>query len=257
MIALLSPAKKIETKKGPKASTTKPQFFKQADLLAQKMKKKSAQEIGSLMNISAQLSDLNYERYQCWDSDFTAQSEAHPAAYMFAGDVYRGLEAESIDAKNQNYFQDHIFILSGLYGLLRPFDAILPYRLEMGTKWAVDSNTKNLYEFWSDQLQKHIEDQLEKANTDTVINLASNEYYKAVSGLNKEAKVITPVFKDLKNGDYKTIMVYAKKARGMMARFMVDKAVKSAESLKAFDTEGYYFSPQNSSEEKWVFLRDN
>lgn len=256
MIAVLSPAKNLNEEVQFKFETSTPTFKKEANQLAKKLKKMSAKKIGTLMNLSANLSDLNYERYQSWLEDFEQSDQAAPAGWLFAGDVYRGLDAATIATENHTYFNNHVAILSGLYGLLRPKDAILPYRLEMGTSWEVTAKQKNLYDFWGDKLKKDLRKRLQEQEDHTIINLASNEYFKALKGIHKNCDVITPSFKDYKNGTYKTIMVYAKKARGLMARFMVDHEIKDPEKLKAFDSEGYYFSPNDSDDKNWVFLRD-
>lgn len=256
MIAVLSPAKNLNDSCGVDVKTTTPKFKTEANYLANKLKKMSAKKIGTLMNLSSSLADLNYERYQQWEDDFENSDLAQPAGFLFAGDVYRGLDSNTIAEQNYEYFNQNILMLSGLYGVVHPFDKILPYRLEMGTSWKITPKQKNLYDYWGDKVQKHILSLLKKQSSDHLINLASNEYFKVLKGIDKKVNVITPSFKDFKNGEYKSIMVYAKKARGLMARFMVDYEINEIEKLKAFDSEGYYFSPNHSDDTNWVFLRD-
>ncbi len=252
MKILLSPAKLIDvTRKVNSSESTSPTFLEDSAYLASKLKKMSAKKIGKLMHLSPELSDLNYERYQEWNDSTTEKEGTAKAIAAFNGEVYRGLDAESLSAQELKRSQDKIRILSGLYGILKPLDVIYPYRLEMGTKWAVTPKQKNLYAFWGNKLASFINEE----ESDVIINLASTEYFKAVSPKDLKARVITPVFKEFKNGEYKTIMVFAKKARGFMARYIIQNNIDDPELIKGFDTEGYHFDANMSSDNEWVFTR--
>src|SRR5690606_12202574 len=213
--------------------------------------KKSPKVLSKLMDISGSLAELNWERNQEWSLPFTVHN-ARPAVYAFSGDVYRGLDAYTISQDKIDKLQDSVRILSGLYGVLKPLDLIQPYRLEMGTKFTVGKN-KNLYEFWKKKVTKAINDELIK--NELFVNLASNEYFKVIDTKSLKVPVITPVFKDFKNGQYKTIMTFAKLARGYMARYIIDNNIDSLNGLKGFNYEGYSFSEQMSKENELVFIR--
>lgn len=251
MLVLLSPAKSLDFES--KLATdmhSQPAFLDDSQQLIDELRELTPPDIESLMKISQKLADLNFGRFLNWQKPFTPEN-ARPAALAFTGDVYQGLDAPSMSEADYAFAQKHVGILSGLYGLLKPMDLIQPYRLEMGTKFA-NSRGKNLYEFWGDKLTKAINQQ----ESETVVNLASNEYFKAVKKKQLKASLITPVFKDYKNGQYKIISFYAKKARGLMAAYAVKNRINDAEKLKSFDTDGYYFSPEQSNACEWVFLRD-
>jgi cytoplasmic iron level regulating protein YaaA (DUF328/UPF0246 family) len=255
MLMIVSPAKALdETSSVQTELHTQAEMLNQASELADQLKQIGPVEIGQLMHISDKLSELNYERFQAWQTPFPKQ-QAKQAAWLFKGDVYQGLDAYSLSEKAVDYTQNHLRILSGLYGLLKPLDDMLPYRLEMGTKFA-NKKGKDLYEFWgndiTDLLNKHLAD----SGSNTLVNLASNEYFKAVKKKQLNGRIITPIFKDWKNGKYKIISFYAKKARGLMARYAADNFVENAEDLKFFDYEGYQFNPELSSETDWVFTRN-
>jgi cytoplasmic iron level regulating protein YaaA (DUF328/UPF0246 family) len=192
-------------------------------------------------------------RYQSWEPEHTPDN-ARPAVLAFKGDVYTGLDAESFSEADFSFAQQHLRILSGLYGVLRPLDLLEPYRLEMGTRLKTASGD-NLYQFWGDRITAALNEEL-KTSDDVVVNLASNEYFKAVQPKALNARLITPVFKDFKNGQYKIISFYAKKARGLMSRYIIQNRIDAPEAIKAFDLEGYYFSPEQSKGDTWVFLRD-
>ncbi len=234
---------------------TEPIYMEEANYLVNKMKTKSPLALKRMMGISNDLAQLNQERYQEWTTSPDAQ-ESMQAALLFQGDVYQGLEAHSLNKKDMEYAQKNLRILSGLYGILRPEDQIMPYRLEMGCDFKVTPAKKNLYLYWGDKIQKDIMNDLESQGSETIVNLASNEYAR-VAKLNKTgAHVIAPEFKDFHNGDYKMISFFAKKARGLMARFAIKNKIKNVEELKAFDSEGYFFNNKLSKGDKWVFTRD-
>jgi cytoplasmic iron level regulating protein YaaA (DUF328/UPF0246 family) len=252
MKVLLSPAKKIDMNKEIQTTeTTVPELLNDAESLMKKMKKFSSKKIGTMMHLSTDLSDLNYERNQNWKPITEKDSDSTHAIAAFDGEVYRGFDATSLSKEQLTIAQDKVRILSGLYGILKPLDVIYPYRLEMGTKWAVTPAKKNLYQFWG----KRIGDLINSEEEDVIVNCASTEYFKATNTKELKARIITPVFKDLKNGEYKTIMVFAKKARGAMARFIVDNNIQDPEMVKGFDWEGYGYDANLSSENEWVFTR--
>jgi len=253
MKILLSPAKKINITKTLKTTEgSAPVFMKEAEQLMKKLKKLSSKKIGEMMHLSNDLSNLNHQRYQEWGNNVTKNESNAFCASAFDGEVYRGLSAETFTAEELEIAQDKIRILSGLYGILKPMDIIYPYRLEMGTKWQITPKTKNLYQFWGKKIANNINQENEDG---IIINLASNEYFKAVDKKTLQGRIITPSFKEFKNGEYKTIMVYAKKARGMMARYIIKNALENPEEIKLFDVDGYQFDVNRSSENDWVFTR--
>lgn len=254
MIVVISPAKKLSVEGEKPNWFSEPTLVDYSEKLIQTLKKYSSNQLIKLMSISDDLAQLNVERYQQWTKKHP-KTVTKQAMFTFTGEVYSGLDATSFKKKELEYAQEHLRILSGLYGVLKPMDLIHPYRLEMGTKLQIDTN-KNLYEFWGDIIVDEINQTLKDAQTDVLINLASNEYFKAINKKKLQAKVITPVFKDFSNGQYKTIMVYAKKARGAMAAFILKNKIKSVEDLTAFDTDGYLFNQEASSEKELVFYRN-
>ncbi len=255
MLILISPAKTLDFETPVSAKTgTQPVFLKDSQLLIDDLQKLTPGDVSSLMNISEKLGNLNFERFMDWQTPFTRKN-AKQAAMAFKGDVYTGLEAETLSEDELKFAQQHLRILSGLYGVLRPMDLIQPYRLEMGTKFA-NTRGKNLYEFWGDRISAELNKQLKKQKSTTVINLASNEYFKAVDKKALQADVITPVFKDLKNGNYKIISFYAKKARGMMSAWIIRKGITDASKLKKFNVAGYRYNAEMSSPAEPVFTRD-
>ena len=207
------------------------------------------------MNISEKLALLNSDRYKSWKGSRKESPSSKQAIFVFKGDVYQGLNIEEFKKKDLDYSQNHLRLLSGLYGVLRPLDIIEPYRLEMGTKLKI-SNTKNLYEFWSDDIANQILKDLELIKSNTILNLASNEYFNSVKSLEKSANIISPAFKDLSKGKYKIISFYAKKARGLMASWILRNKIQKEEDLINFNIGGYYFSETESSKNVPVFLRD-
>lgn len=252
MKLVLSPAKSLDFEsKLPTAKTTEACFLAEAERINKLLKKKSANQLSKLMGISPALGQLNYERNQEWSLPFT-KDNARPALYAFSGDVYRGLDAYSIDTKRLDFVQDTVRIISGLYGLLKPLDLIQPYRLEMGTKFPVGKN-KNLYEFWKKQVTQSLNEELEDG--EFLLNLASNEYFKAIDIKTLKVPVITATFKDFKNGEYKTIMTFAKLARGYMTRYIIDTQAQTVNDLKGFNYEGYNYSEPMSTETELVFIR--
>lgn len=252
MKVLLSPAKAINTDNQIQTSDySKPIFLDEAQLLAKKLQKMSVKKLKDLMHVSEDIAQLNFERYQSFSADLDLKGERTLAIAAFNGEAYRGFDAASLTEKELKIAQDRVRILSGLYGILKPLDVMNPYRLEMGTKWAVTPKKKNLYQFWGDKLST----ELNEEEQDVIINVASNEYFKAANPKNLKARVITPVFKEFKNGDYKVVMVYAKHARGAMARFVVQNNITDPEEVKLFNTDGYQYDDNLSTENEWVFTR--
>lgn len=255
MIILLSPAKSLNYEsKLPVDFKSEPRFTMESERLASFLKKKSAKSLKQMMNLSDDLAQLNYERYQTWmqpaESDYS-----RPAVFAFAGDVFQSLDAYTLSEDELKFAQDHVRILSGLYGLLRPMDVMLPYRLEMGTKVGLSKKVNNLYQFWGEGITKQLVDDL-KSSGGSVVNLASNEYFKAVKPALITESIITPEFRDWKNGEYKMIGFFAKKARGLMTRFAVKNKVTKSEELKEFNEAGYTYNDRLSKDNKWVFTRE-
>ena len=252
MKLVLSPAKSLDFEsKLPTAKTTEGYFLAEAERINKLLKKKSARSLSKLMKISDSLGQLNYERNQDWQLPFNKEN-ARQALYAFSGDVYRGLDAYTIDTKKLDRVQDTVRIISGLYGILKPLDLIQPYRLEMGTKMPVGKN-KNLYEFWKKKVTQALNDELE--DDELFLNLASNEYFKAIDKKALKVPVITVTFKDFKNGEYKMIGFFAKVARGLMTRYIIDTDAKTLDDVKGFNSEGYGYSEDLSSETELVFVR--
>ena len=256
MLIVISPAKTLDYETPAKTKTfSEPDFLDQSQVLIEELRELNPAQVSSLMKISDKLGQLNFARYHDWSRPFTADN-AKQALLAFKGDVYTGLEAESFKAQDFKFAQKHLRILSGLYGLLRPLDLMQPYRLEMGTKFA-NSQGKNLYEFWGSTITDGLNAQLKKLKSQQLINLASNEYFKSVQPKALNAEVITPVFKDQKNGQYKIISFYAKKARGLMSAYIIKNRLTDAEQLKDFDLEGYRYNAAMSKTNEPVFIRDH
>jgi len=254
MITVISPAKKLDfDTPSPKLEPSKPEFLQQSRKLNKILREYPELDLMELMHISKNIASLNVERNNSWKTPFTLKN-AKPAILAFKGDVYMGLDASTFKSADLKYSQKHLRILSGLYGLLRPLDLMQAYRLEMGTKLQNDGG-KNLYEFWGDQLTNKINEELSTHRSKTLINLASNEYFKAIKTRLLDGDLITPAFKERKNGDFKIIGIYAKKARGLMSRFMIKNRIDQAEELKSFDLDGYGFNQTLSTETNWVFTR--
>ncbi|MGM0906687.1 MAG: peroxide stress protein YaaA [Pseudomonadota bacterium] len=254
MLAVVSPAKNLDYESNlPNLDVTQPRLLDNAEELVKVCRQLSPQQLGSLMKISDKLAGLNAARFEQWQRPFNEEN-ARPAMFAFNGDVYTGLDAASLSSEAIDTAQQQLRILSGLYGVLRPLDLMQPYRLEMGTKLD-NPKGKNLYEYWGDTITELLNDDLARLGSSTLVNLASNEYFSAVKPKALNADIITPVFKDEKNGQYKVISFYAKKARGLMARFIVNQKPKSVSDLKEFDASGYRFNEAMSSDKQLVFCR--
>lgn len=255
MLLLLSPAKALDFDTPPiTAEHTQPQFLEQSQTLIDTLRPKSPAEIAALMHLSDKLALLNVERYHHWNPPFSLQN-AKQAVLAFNGDVYNGLNACSLSKDALVWAQKHVRVLSGLYGVLRPLDLIQPYRLEMGTPLKTP-NAADLYSYWRKTITTHLHNELDKAPDRIVINCASTEYSKAVDFKQLKARVITPIFKDAKNGEYKIISFYAKQARGLFARFAATRGFHDVMALKNFDLNGYQLNAEQSSGDNWVFLRE-
>jgi cytoplasmic iron level regulating protein YaaA (DUF328/UPF0246 family) len=253
MLMVVSPAKTLDYETElPINEFTQPEMLGESQQLIDQLKKLTPIDVASLMKLSDKLADLNVNRFAHWKQPFNVNN-ARPAIYAFKGDVYTGLDAYSFNKKEMAFSQKHLRILSGLYGLLKPLDLIQPYRLEMGTKFA-NKEGDNLYDFWGDKITNKLNENLKTG--EVILNLASNEYFKSVKTTSLKGEVITPVFKDQKNGQYKIISFYAKKARGMMVQYVVKNKINDVEAIKQFDVAGYRFSELQSKDSDWVFLRD-
>jgi len=254
MLAVISPAKKLDFETPSKDLPVQQcQLLNQAQQLIERCKQLSPSDIASLMKLSDKLAGLNAARFGQWQTPFTLDN-AKQAIFSFKGDVYVGLDAETLSEDDLAFAQDHLRILSGLYGLLRPLDLMQAYRLEMGTKLD-NERGKNLYEFWGSLITDCLNQTLKDNNSKILVNLASTEYFKAVKTKNINAQIITPVFKDYKNGQYKIISFYAKKARGLMVRYMIDKRVEKPQQLEQFNYDGYAYDSSLSSDTTMVFTR--
>ena len=254
MKILLSPAKSLDT--NPTVSVTEfsiPVFIDQADFLAQKLSKLSAKKLGELMHLSDALAELNANRYKNWVKPTNPTVEIKPCGFMFTGEVYKGLDIMSLSKSHILKAQDQIRILSGLYGLLKPLDLMYPYRLEMGTKWEISPKIKNLYAYWGKQIALQLAS--ETAENEVILNLASNEYVKVVDRKSLNRQIITPVFKELKGDQFKVVMMYAKHARGAMARYVIEQDINDVNELKGYDVDGYRYHESMSTETEWVFTR--
>ena len=252
---VLSPAKALDYESAVPADVphTSPLFPKQSAELIDVLREQSPQQIAQLMHLSDELSALNVARYAAWRPRATAHN-ARQAVLAFNGDVYGGLQAASLTAKQLDWLQDHVCILSGLYGVLRPLDRMQPYRLEMGTPLATDHGA-NLYQFWGTQIAEYLNERAAADKTPVIVNLASQEYFKAVQRKALKARVIDCVFEDYKSGQYKVISFFAKRARGLMARYAAQHRISRPAQLEGFDLEGYAFAPTASSPDRLVFRR--
>ena len=254
MKILISPAKKLNLNPVDKpVESSKIDFKDEAWEIAKVLKQKSPKELMKLMNISEKLADLNWSRNQDYTKDFDSE-KSKQAIFMFNGEVYNAIEVEKMSNSELQYLQKNLKILSGQYGLLKPLDLIMPYRLEMGTKLSVN-NSKNLYDFWRDKITQKLNSELDE--NDIIVNLASEEYFKSINPKILNAKILTPVFKDYKNGKLKTISFFAKRARGLMVRFMAENNISNnnIEHIKEFNSEGYLFDPKLSDEKNLIFIR--
>lgn len=254
MLLLLSPAKTLnyDTPGHVAARGTAPFGARSAELI-DVLRQQSPQQIAALMSLSDTLAALNVGRYAMWSKRHTAKN-SKAAALAFAGDVYEGLDANSLSESDLDWAQDHVNILSGLYGLLRPLDALQPYRLEMGTKLA-NPQGKDLYAFWGDDIAREIQKRLRGHAEPMVVNLASQEYFRAVAPKALKAPVLECVFEEWKGGEWKIISFFAKRARGLMARHVIVNRIEHAEDLKTFDAEGYAYADAASTAQRWVFRR--
>ena len=256
MLMVISPAKTLDFDTPPTTERfTQPEYLKHSKELITQLRELTPAQISELMHLSDKLSGLNAARFGSWKTPFTPKN-AKQAILAFRGDVYTGLQAETFNEQQLDFAQDHLRMLSGLYGLLRPLDLMQPYRLEMGTKLA-NARGKDLYAFWGERISKGLNQALADQGDDLLLNLASNEYFSAVKRPALKARVIDVDFKDLKNGQYKIISFYAKKARGLMSRFVITEHIDKPDALKQFDLEGYRFNKEQSSTDKFVYLRDS
>ena len=252
MKIIISPAKSLDFESNSKTDVfSQPSFQKESSLLNKKLKNLSKKKLGDLMKISPALADLNYERNQSWHQPFSPENSKQ-AIYAFTGEVFKGIATKSLAEEKIPLLQNRLRILSGLYGLLKPLDLIQPYRLEMGTKLTIDKSN-NLYKFWDSSLANSLNDEMKEG--DLLINLASAEYFKAVPRKVLKNPMITPIFKEFKNGDYKIVMTYAKRARGLMVRYIIENNINTLVELKRFDTEGYLYTESLSTESELVFTR--
>jgi len=254
MLMLISPAKALDMDSpAPLTEATQCDFLDQSQLLINALRELSVEEVAKLMDLSAKLSELNVQRYYDFHLPFSAHN-AKQAVFAFNGDVYEGLSASQLSADQIHWLQDHLRILSGLYGLLRPLDYMQPYRLEMGTSFA-NERGKNLYAFWGDRLTQAVNSLLAQQANPVLVNLASTEYFSAIQAKAIQAPIITPIFQDEKAGQYKIISFYAKKARGLMVRYAAEHQVNQVEQFKDFNLAGYAYVPEVSTQTQWVFRR--
>lgn len=256
MLSVVSPAKTLDFETpSPTTKATQPQLLDQAEGLVDVLRDYSPKQISKLMAVSAKLGELNAQRYADWSRPFN-KTNAKQSLLTFKGDVYVGMDPYSFQAADFTFAQHHLCILSGLYGVLRPLDLMQAYRLEMGTSLKTPSG-RNLYDYWGDEITQRVNKQLKKSKSRTLLNLASQEYFKSLQEEDIDAEVVTPVFKDLKNGKYKIISFFAKKARGMMAGFAIRKQITDVAKIKKFKMAGYRYSAAESSGRSLMFLRDS
>ncbi|MEW8053495.1 MAG: peroxide stress protein YaaA [Candidatus Thiodiazotropha sp.] len=254
MLITISPAKTLDYETPPVTTThTKPAFLKQSRYLINNLRNYSAMDLAELMKLSVKLSELNFDRYHNWKTPFTLKNSKQ-AALAMKGDVYSGLDAETLDVEGFNFAQRHLRILSGLYGVLRPLDLMQPYRLEMGTKLP-NERGRDLYAFWGEQITQAINKDLEAQGDDILINLASNEYFKSIKPKLVKGRIITPQFKERKDGGYRMIGVFAKQARGLLSRYIIDNRIQDPREIQDFDRDGYSYNKRLSKENQWVFTR--
>ncbi len=254
MLIVISPSKTVDFEKPVNNSlSTQPEFVKEASVLIRPLRKLKVDQLIELMDISPKLAQLNQERFYLWRPEFNAET-ARQALYAFRGDVYSGLDADTLNSTEIALVQKKLRILSGLYGVIRPLDLIRPYRLEMGTTLAVGKN-KNLYEFWQKKITARIREDLSKSGSNLLINLASVEYFKAIDQKKLKAEIVTPEFREGKNGTYQMVSFFAKKARGLMTRFIIQNGIEFEDQLRAFDSEGYCYNSYLSKKGRPVFTR--
>jgi cytoplasmic iron level regulating protein YaaA (DUF328/UPF0246 family) len=254
MIVVISPAKSLYNHCPiPFETFSQADFLPEAEKIISVMKKKKPAQLAKLMDISPKLADLNYQRFQEWTVPFTPEN-SWQAVLMFNGDVYQGLKAESFSVSEFETAQNQLRILSGVYGLLKPLDLIQPYRLEMGTSVSI-AKKKNLYDFWKAKITAKLNQEFSETERTVLVNLASNEYFSAIDTKKIKARIITPSFKENKNGQYQMVSFFAKRARGLMSRFIIQNKISDPEEIKAFDLEGYYFNNGLSKGDNWIFTR--
>ncbi|MFT3885397.1 MAG: peroxide stress protein YaaA [Flavobacteriales bacterium] len=256
MLTVLSPAKDLDMSPMPAMKgTTLPGLLDASEELVARLRTLPAKRIGALMDLSPKLAELNHARYQEWSPPFDA-SNAKQAAFAFNGEVYRGLKVATLSPADLHFAQQHVRILSGLYGVLRPLDLMQAYRLMMGTPFSPRRGVKDLYAFWGDRITENLNAALAGTGSDVLVNLASNEYFRSVRPAKLKARVITPVFKDRRPGGYKVVMVFAKHHRGAMCRWIIEHRLADPEKLKAYDAHGYRFRKDLSTGTEWVFTRE-
>lgn len=254
MLAILSPAKTLDYETPLTINkSTQPDFNSESQELISTLREFAPAEISSLMKISDNLAELNHRRYAEWQTQADT-ANARPAIFAFKGDVYQGLDAQTLAARDVNFAQKHLRVLSGLHGLLRPLDLIQPYRLEMGTRLTTRRGS-NLYQFWGDKITNSINQALAQQTSKVLVNLASNEYYQVIQPERIEGRILTINFKELRDGKYRFVSFSAKKARGLMARYMIDKRIIRPNQLRQFDVDGYAFNEALSSDDEWIFTR--
>ena len=253
MKILISPAKSIDEKALKSSVSTIPIFQHEAQKIVKNLRKFKVEDLKDLMSISEDLAQLNFKRYKNWKKSTSENEALISAGFAFSGEVYRGLDLSSLSKEELEIATKDLRILSGMYGILKPTDLIYPYRLEMGTRFSPIENQKNLYEFWQDKIAKTLKKELEKE--EVIVNLASHEYFKALDILQIKNRIITPVFKDFKNGKFAIVMMYAKHARGSMARYLIQNQLTNIEELKLYSVDGYTFDSNQSTENEWVFVR--
>jgi len=254
MLSVISPAKTLDFESAcPSHRVSECDYLDSADELIAELRRLSRTRLADMMEISPSLAELNYQRYREWSLPLT-EDNARAALFAFKGDVYTGLTLDTYSGSDLKFAQKHLRILSGLYGLLRPLDLMFPYRLEMGTALKTKRG-KTLYEFWGDRLSEGVNAALAKSGSDVIVNLASQEYFKAISPAKLKGRIVTPHFKEKKNGEYKIVSFFAKKARGMMVDYLIKNAINEPEPMKSFDTDGYRFNPALGDSDNWVFTR--
>jgi len=255
MVTIISPSKTLDFEKNRELNiTSRPELLEDSEKIMLALQKKSTSKLMELQSISKNLAELNFERNQAWNISHDL-SQTRSALTAFKGDVYLGLDADNFSNSDDQFANDHLRILSGLYGILKPSDQIMPYRLEMGTKLKT-TRGKDIYAFWKSRITDLVNQELSMHSSPVLINLASDEYYHVMSPKDIPYKIIQPVFMDKKNGKFKVISFYAKKARGLMSRFMIKNQIDTPELLHTFDAEGYLYNPDMSTDVKWTFTRD-
>lgn len=253
MKILLSPAKNLNDQSTLTHESSIPVFEKEAYQLVKDLKKIKKVGLQELMDISLDLATQNVQRFKQWKKASLQPENAFPAVEVFDGEVYRALSVTTLESKNLARLNKDLRILSGLYGIVKPFDLIYPYRLEMGTKFSPKEGQKNLYDFWGDKVTKALKKELDK--DEVIVNLASSEYFKVIRRELLKNRIITPVFKEFKNGQFTTVMMYAKHARGAMTRYLIEHPIADIEELKLYDVDGYQYNDLQSTQDEWVFIR--